>query len=149
MAENAIYMANKIEKNDEILTLCRYRISYPNYSRDYYNPLNYIFDLRIRDIAEYIKSKFFSNEDVYDDINYILNNYKLSDYEYKMFYVRLLYPSYYFDLFEDCILDNKEEKELINIIKLTDKYEIFLKDVYYLISKFTYIDKIDWIIKKE
>jgi len=46
----------------EKVTLCHKRLKFPNLKKDYYNPLLFLFDLEIRDIAEYIKSSFFKSE---------------------------------------------------------------------------------------
>lgn len=46
---------------------------------------------------------------------------------------------------------NNEENEdkLVEIISLVDEYEEYLKQVYLLISKYSYIDSVDWIMKKD
>ena len=54
-----------------------------------------------------------------------------------MLYARLLYPSYYFDLYEKIMNNEVEEDALIDIISLVTEYEIFLKKVYVLISKYS------------
>ena len=42
-----------------------------------------------------------------------------------------------------------EEKEIVKIINLVDEYEIFLKEVNILINKYSPIESIDWIMKKD
>ena len=42
----------------------------------------------------------------------------------------------------------KEEKELLNIINQVDDYEIFLKEMFYLLRNFAPIDPIEWLIKE-
>lgn len=155
LAENAISYVNKINKVLTIssldnITLSHRRIFYPNISLNFYNPLSFIFDLNVRDIAEYLKIEFFNNENSLLDLQTYLKMYKLSPYSYHMLYARLLYPSYYFDMYEE-IMNNKkfDDKKIINIIKKVDDYEKFLSDAYYEISKYTNLEKIDWIIKKE
>ena len=66
-----------------------------------------------------------------------------------MLYARLLYPSYYFDIYEHIMNDNESEDKLMPIIEKCDKYELFLKQAYYEITKYVNLDKIDWLIKKE
>lgn len=151
VAENALVMLNKVNKkyqNDSILVLSRIRLQYPEYEKDYFNPHDFIFDTRMRDIAEYLKSKFFKGEDLEDDLNLIFNT-RYTPYEYNIFYARMLFPSYYFDLYEDIILNKKEEKELYNILNKIDEYEYFLKGLYFYLSKYTIIEYIEWLIKKE
>ena len=152
LAENAISYVNNTNENykgEYILKLSHKRVYYPNYAINFYNPLSFIFDLRIRDIAEYIKNSFFKKENVYLELEYYLNNTKLSNYEYRMLYARLLYPSYYFDLYEKIMNNEVEEDALIDIISLVTEYEIFLKKVYVLISKYSSIEPIEWIMKKD
>ena len=42
-----------------------------------------------------------------------------------------------------------EEDALIDIISLVTEYEIFLKKVYVLIGKYSSIESIEWIMKKD
>ena len=152
LAENAISYVNNI--NDSIngnykLTLSHKRVYNPNYALNFYNPLSFIFDLQVRDIAEYLKSLFFKKDNAYNVLDNYLKKIKLSNYEYHMLYARLLYPSYYFDVYEKIMNETDNEKAIIEIISLVDEYEIFLKNAWILISKYNYIEPIDWIIKKE
>lgn len=150
MAENAIAMVNKANKNnnygkDDLISLSHRRIFYPNYILNYCNPLSYIIDLFVRDIAEYIKAVFYSEEDALLEISTFLKTVKLSNYSYQMLYARLIFPSIYFDLYEQAIENKEKEESLIKLIKSVDEYEYFLKDVHKLISNYSKIDKIDWI----
>lgn len=150
MAENALLMISKIERTypqNSTLVLSRVRVGYPAYTKDYFNPTQYIFDNRMRDIAGYLKSKFFAGEDIMEDLNYVFQE-SYTPYEYNMFYARMFYPSYYFDLYEDIILNKKEEKELYAMLNKIDDYEYFLKDLYFYLSKYCQIEQVEWIIKK-
>ena len=154
LSENAISYVNKINKvlnqsEFDNVTLSHRRIFYPNISLNYFNPLSYIFDLEIRDIAEYLKIGFFNNEDSFLDLKTYLQMKKLTKYSYHMLYARLLYPSYYFDLYEDIMNNNNDETKIIKIVEKVDEYEDFLKKSYEEISKYTSLERIDWILKKE
>ena len=70
----------------------------------------------------------------------------LSIYEASMLYARLLYPSYYFDIYEEVMNKERNEEDLVSIIKKSSAYEIFLKEAYLVISKYALIEKIDWLI---
>lgn len=154
LCENAISYVNKINKvlqmseNDNI-TLSHRRIFYPNINLNYLNPLSFIFDLEVRDVAESLKVNFFNEEDALLDLKTFLKTKKLTNYGYHMLYARLLYPSYYFDLYEDIMNNNADENKLIDIIKKVDDYEYFLKSSYDEINKYTSLEKVDWILKKE
>lgn len=153
LAENAIAYVNNISLNldastNGMLTVCHRRIFNPNISLNFLNPLSYVIDYDIRDIAEYIKVMFFSNEyDWYEIENYI-NRQVLTPYSCAMLYARLLYPSYYFDVYEKVMNEEVEERDLLSIIENVDNYEIFLKDIYNLLSKKNPIPRIDWIMHK-
>ncbi len=152
LAENAISYVNNVNETyqkEYLLTLCHKRVYYPTYKLNYYNPLSFIFDLRVRDIASYLKNKFFKKEDACIELENYLKHIKLSNYEYAMLYARLLYPSYYFDIYEKVMNNEENEDKLVEIISLVDEYEEYLKQVYLLISKYSYIDSVDWIMKKD
>lgn len=148
LAENAISYINNTTENfpqEFKLTLSHKRIYYPNYALNFYNPLSFIFDQRVRDISSYVKNAFFKGVNTLLELEAYFKHNNLSNYEFRLFYARMLYPSYYFDLYEQIMNNGKDENELLNIIDKVDEYEQFLVDIYSLICKFTIIDKIDWL----
>ena len=154
LAENAIcYVNNTLRKykltiNDKIC-LAHKRVGYPNYKLNYFNPLSFIFDLEVRDIAEFIKSAFFQNKEA---LNYLKQALKLNNFticSLSLLYARLIYPTYYFDLYEKIMNDSEEESKLLPIIDKVEEYEIFLKEAYLEISKYAPIERIEWLLKKE
>ena len=131
MAENAISYVNntnmKYGGDAYRIVLSHRRVFYPNYKLNYLNPLSFVFDLEIRDIAEYLKAMFFKKDISFclDELSSYLKIRHLSLYEYQMLYARLLYPTYYFDVYESVMNKNGDEEELVNIIKKCDSYEEF------------------------
>ena len=113
------------------------------------NPLSFIFDLEVRDVAEYLKAMFFKKDMDYclDELRSYLKIRRLNIYEYHMLYARMLYPTYYFDLYEAVMNKNVSEEELVKIVKRSNEFEEFLKKTYLEISKYVRLDKIDWIIE--
>lgn len=154
LGENAISYVNnaslKYQKasNDRIC-LSHRRIKYPNYKLNFLNPLSFIFDLEVRDIAEYIKSAFFAGADVLSYLKETLRIAKFSVYSLELLYARLLYPSYYFDIYEAIMNDLESEEKLIPVIEKADDYEDFLRDAYLEINKYAPIEGIDWLINKK
>ena len=154
MAENAISYVNntnmKYGGDAYRIVLSHRRVFYPNYKLNYLNPLSFVFDLEVRDIAEYLKAMFFQKDISFclDELSSYLKIRHLSLYEYQMLYARLLYPTYYFDVYESVMNKNGDEEQLVNIIKKCDSYEEFLKKAYLEISKYAKIDKIEWIINQ-
>ena len=155
LAENAISYVNNTIKNHQIsiyekITLQRKRVAFPNIQLNYFNPLNYVIDIEVRDIASYFKSLFFhSEEDLWIEVNAYLKKKRLSVYGYQLLYARLLYPSYYFDIYEKVMEGKLKEEELLKIINKSSSYELFLKQIFYEISKYATIEPIDWIVNKK
>lgn len=150
MAENAIsyYENTMIEENVVIkeYTIAHKRINYPITNSKIYNPLTFIFDYEVRDISEYIKTSFFNNCLDYEEIETFIIERNYSPFYLRLLYARLLYPSYYFDVYEN--IQNINEKELKKILKLAKDYEDFLFDIYMTIKKISPIPEVSWIMRK-
>lgn len=152
LAENAIAYVNLVNEkygsseNDRIV-LCHRRIYYPNKGINFCNPLSYIFDLEVRDVAEYIKCLFFySDEDVLLELQSYLKSVKLTSYSYNMLFARLLYPSYYFDCYEKVVNRKGNVDCLIKIIAKVEEYQKFIKKAYKEITLYAPLEKVDWLI---
>lgn len=149
MAENAISYYNSIvfDSNYKI-TISHKKIRLDDTIEALYNPLNIIFDFRVRDVAEYIKFSFFNNNtNIFNEIKIYLKNNYLSLTEVKLLVSRLLYPSFYFDMYDDIMIDEKEEKILTFILSRLNDYEIYLKKVIELLANNYDIEEIMWIKK--
>ena len=150
LGENAIsYLVNNNYKNIQPYVVSHKRIYINKGSLDFFNPLNFIIDNRVRDICEYIKNTFF-----YDDFNEFelksyFNNCNYNKDEYIYLFSRLLFPTYYFDVYDKIINKKCNEEIIIPIIKKSVEYEIFLKDIYNYITneKKVQIEPIDWLMK--
>ena len=145
LGETAIQLVNSLEKTNINLVYSHKRINADDKQYDLYNPLNLIVDYKVRDIAEYLKSRFFNDENIMDDLTYYLNNVRLSTYEYYLFLARLIYPTYYFDLYEEIITDRKEDEEIKKITNKVDDFEKIIKKVYNYYKTFLPISKIEWL----
>lgn len=145
LGETAIQLVNSLEKTNVSLVYAHRRIGGNDTWYDLYNPLNLTVDYQTRDVAEYLKSQFFSGENIEKDLTYYLNNVKLSTYEYMLFLARLIYPTYYFDLYEEVITDRANDKEIKKIISKVDDYEKILKQVYHYYKTFLPVPRIEWL----
>ncbi len=152
LAENAISYVKYTTLETQIETSDNPVISHRkinNTTQSLYNPLNIILDHKSRDIAEYIKLSFLNkNTNIYQELDsYFSNNY-YSEYGLRLLYARIIYPSFYFDMYEQIIQGLRKESDLLNIVTLLDDYELYLKEMYYYLKKYHNIPEIDWITKK-
>ena len=152
LAENAISYVKYTTLETQMETTDNPVISHRkinNTIESLYNPLNIILDHKSRDIAEYIKLSFLNkNTNIYQELDsYFSSNY-YSEYGLRLLYARIIYPSFYFDMYEQIIQGLRKESDLLNIVSLLDDYELYLKEMYYYLKKYHNIPEIDWITKK-
>ena len=149
LGENAIsYLVNN-NINIKNVVLSHRRINSNCTSFDFYNPINYIIDNRVRDFAEYIKSIFFEVGITSDIFNNYLNNFNFTRDEYILLIARLLFPTYYFDKYDEIVNNRLDESIIKNVLNKNNEYIIFLKNtLYYIIyTKKINIPFIDWIFR--
>lgn len=144
LAENAIQLLKTFDFNSVQVFLAHRRVGYNTRLIDFYNPCDLILDTKVRDIAEYYKDCFF-----YNDTSFSMQNiYKSIDLmttdERKLFIARMMYPTYFFDRFEEFKNNGIDLKLVSNV----DKYEKILIDIINYIKKTTYIHDIDWLINQ-
>ncbi len=109
-----------------------------------FNPLNIKADIKERDFSEYLKFIFYNNE--YKNMNMEELLFKYRDYyNYELVIARLLYPNYYFDLFDKVIMLKESEDILYKVISRSGEYEVYLKKIISYVSTFFEIKKIDWL----
>ena len=152
LGENAIsYIVNNVTNNvsnNRFLVVSHKRIKKENGSFDFYNPLNFVIDNRARDVAEYIKNTFFDNIFNIDELRMYLNYSNFTKDEYIHLYSRLLFPSYYFDIYDEIINTKSDENKIIKVINSIDKYQDFLSNIYkYIVyEKKVQIEPIEWVM---
>lgn len=160
LAENAISYVKDIKTPASLISICHRRIGVTSTLFDLYNPFNLVIDYKVRDIAEYIKSVFFYGENscvegvvnsenmIVDKCNIILERifkkYLFDNEALKLLFARLLFPSYYFDLYENVIDNSLNENVISCIIKKSSAYEEFLK----IILLKTPIPYVEWLASK-
>jgi len=145
LAENAIMYFNMLKLDNLRLYICHRRVR----ENDLYNPIELVIDYKVRDICGYLKKMFFTRKmSIYDVKKYILS-LNLDKIEYILLYVRMLFPSYYFDIYDRIINDNFREDEIFKITDRIDEYEELLYEIYLIIRrKINNFFGIDWINKK-
>lgn len=145
LSETAISLLNYIEDNDIKYYVCHKRINLNEKLDEFFNPANIIIDNRTRDIAEYIKINYLNETISVNEVFYYLDNINFSYVESLMFLSRLLYPSYYFDIYDQIIQDQISEEKIKFYIKKNTAYEAFLKRVYKYIKNRYKIPEIEWL----
>ena len=151
MAENAISYYNNLsnkEVDNNSLVISHRIININDTVYAIYDPVNIIIDHKARDIAEYIKYSFFSNNsNIFKELNiYFKYNYYTKD-DVVMLLARVLYPSFYFNMYEDIMINSKEEKIITNITSKLDKYELYLARVFKYFNNFYNLPIPEWLNK--
>ena len=155
MAENAISYINnniinlKIEKSDiGVISHDKFKLDDTIYSL--YAPENIIIDHKSRDIAEYIKLSFFKdNYKIFDELDeYFKHNY-FSFYGMSLLIARIIYPSFYFELYDEIIQGLTNESTILKITSRIDEYEDYLNDILNYFHKYYAIYDINWLKKNK
>lgn len=147
MAETAINLLGNKKKEGLYLVVSHRRVKSKSKLWDIYNPLSLVIDSRVRDISEFYKTTFFDDQLNIEQLKKQLLAYHFSPYEAFLFYVRMIFPTYYFDCYEEIILGDLNEQELMKYIHKAEDYCVFLKEIYYFLKQYYDIFEIEWIIK--
>ena len=133
MTETAIsYLNNNfINKNESNIVISHKRVVEANFN----NPMNIIVDYFARDISEYLKYIFIKDNYNYSTIDSLFHSCSFSESDIKLIYARLMYPSYYFDLYDRIINGNDVEKKILTLISRSAEYEKYIKNIYSLLTK--------------
>lgn len=148
MGENAISYLVNTKKEVKPNFYDKKVLSHNNLYNSLFDPLNIILDHKARDLAEYIKLSFFNNnQNIFKELDeyFYYNHY--SFYGMRILFARIIYPSFYFKLYDEILSKKKEEKELNSIIKRIDDYELYLSNIYFYLRKYYDIPMIEWLKK--
>lgn len=142
MAENAIsYLKYNSAFFSSNLCLCHKRISI----KDFFHPQNIIVDCYPRDVSEYIKYLFFSNTYQGFCFSSFFELLHFSYNDFVLLYARLLFPSYFFDIYDNIVNTHSDYSALKSILLRVDEYNNFLHYIYTIICKFIEIPEVLWI----
>ena len=148
LSENAISYLNNVKNDYNQYSFSHKKLTINSTLFDLYDPCNIIIDYKVKDIAEYIKISFFNKNYniIYELDNYFKTNY-LNYNSIILLYSRILYPTFYFHIYDNIIKEKTNNKELITLISKTKEYELFLYKIFQYIKKIYPIPEIDWIKK--
>ena len=131
------------------LSIQHNRIEFPMYSFSYYNPVNYLFDFEFRDFAEYLKMRFFYSDCSTDEAISVIDNYNFDNFSINMFFVRLIYPTYFLELYDMQNKNNVYSDLFYDLLKKSSQYENFiLKLITAMSSKYEIIIKYPFIYQR-
>lgn len=154
LSENAISYLNNTIKNmspddSDIGVISHDIINIDDTIYSLYNPLNIIIDHKARDLAEYIKNSFFNdNFAIFEELDeYFKYNY-FSFYGINLLVARILYPSFYFDRYDEIVNEKIQESSILKITSRIDEYEKYLQDIFNYLKKYYNIKDVEWIMKK-
>lgn len=149
LGENAIsYLVyNGVKINNVVLS--HKRIDINKGTIDFYNPISYILDSRVRDFSEYVKYLFFDDKINFDTFRFYIDYMNFSKDEYILLISRLLFPTYYFDMYDEIINNNINEDKIKKVLNKSNEYITFLKSTFYYIiyNKKINIPYIEWIVQ--
>ena len=151
LAENAIlYFNMTMEKFGDLKSnvgIVHNRVKYPCYLIDYYNPVNFVIDYSVRDIGEYIKSYIISDDFDFNNVITLINRMYLNDLMFNLLYARLLYPTFYFDVFDKIILEDGKDSDIVFTLDKIDIYLDTLKRLYDRFNNEYQMFRIEWLNK--
>lgn len=144
LSELAISIINYINEEEIFPYISHRRIKYNETYDTFLNPLNIIIDTRVRDIAEYIKANFFEGNIDTNNLIYILQLLDINKSEALLLLSRLIYPSYYFDMYDKIIAEKIDNMKINVYIEKNVYFETFLKEVYKYFKVKYNIPLIEW-----
>lgn len=150
LAENAIQYLADTEIDDKPTqvdhgTLCHERFTQSVWRGPYFvkNPFEWVFDHASRDLAEWVRERYFANiQTSQPDIKSFLTDYRslavLSPFSWRLLYARLLFPLHYFECIENYYISPSEqtrhqlEDQLRKYLNQSSDHERFLGNFYQL-----------------
>lgn len=145
LSETAINLLNYVDEKNIKYYVCHKRINQNENLDEFFNPVNIVIDSRVRDIAEYVKVNYFNEVISLNEFFHYLDVLDFSYTESLLLLSRLLYPSYYFDMYDQVIQEKLNEEKIDFYIKKNTYYEVFLKKTYNYIKNKHKIPEIEWL----
>ena len=123
---------NRIKKYSDFVELVYVQPKIILEEKDYEKE-NFIYDIKERYFAEYLKYLFYSNKYEMSQIYSFIKNEK-EELNYDLVMARLLLPTHYFFYFEKLIIDG-DDTGLKKVIERVDEYEIYVNLIVKEINK--------------
>ncbi|MEG2232517.1 MAG: hypothetical protein RRY16_00860 [Bacilli bacterium] len=143
-AENAVILLKNLIYANIGIMISHHRITNNMILQELYNPLDFVLDSSVRDISEYLKEKLFFTDNI-DIVEYYFKYSNITNNEAIMFFSRLLYPTYYFDICEN-IIDGDNDTLLKTVLQRITVYEKNIRLIYIFLKKQYNIPEIEWLL---
>lgn len=129
--ENAIsYYNDNVILKQEVKFICHKRLEVNTDLLEFLNPLNFVIDYKERDIGDYLKSYIINEKYTYLKLKSILNKLSHDRNDVARFITRLMFPSFYFDKYEEIIINEEEDKSILYFNTKINSYEDFLRFIF-------------------
>lgn len=129
------------------LVISHKRINYSSSLKQLYNPLNLIVDHQTRDVSEYLKMIFLIGEYNSNNIDNYFSKLNLSNYGARLIISRMLFPSFFFDMFEELVDEKVKKEDILKKIDLMNNYEEYLLNIYNILKVNYDVPEINWLKK--
>ena len=145
LSECAINLLKYLNNDNIKFYITHKRIMYKEKTDELLNPINLIIDTRVRDIAEYFKINYINNNYNVQDIIKEIDMLNLDYNESILLLSRLMYPSFYFDLYDKIIQEKIDESKIDFYIEKNVYYETFLRYIYEFLKSKYKIPNVEWL----
>ncbi len=147
LAEVGISLFYTYYNEEEKTTLVHKRLKNKNTLYHMYDPFNFVIDYKVRDIAEFLKSLYLDGENIKPLIHKYIFEGNLSNYEKIMFFIRMFYPSFYFDVYENIMNNQSDDAKLKEVVEKTKNYDKILNFIYNELNTMINLPYISWLKK--
>ena len=124
LLESSICYLNGVNYENVNLYVQHAKMSY----FDYFNPFNIRIDVKERDFSNFLKYIFFDDKYNESYVRSIIEK-NINNYDFNLVVARLIYPDYYFDLFDEYLISS-DDKTLDLIKKIVNRVDEYEKYVY-------------------
>ncbi len=146
LSENAIsYFNDNLEDDKLPKVVSHLRLNVNTDLYEFYNPLNLVIDFKERDIGEYLKDYVMNKNYTEDKLNEYITINNNSKETIIALICRILFASYYFDIYEQIIKKEIKEENIKDIIDKRKNISFLLKLIF---SKYKHLNIpiINWIV---
>jgi len=148
-----LYLKNTIKdvepSMEDNFVISHKRISNNTSLKQLYNPVELIIDHPSRDLSEYLKMIFWNKNYQNEDIGQYLENTIHSNYGARVLFSRMLFPSFFFDAFENLVNDKIKTTDILSMVDKMNDYEDYIFTIYDRLNQMYSIPSVDWIKKAD